>query len=386
MNKKLSVIALLLLSLVFTAFECASPEIEGAKLYIQRKQWDKAVEQLQKEVDKNPKSDEGYKLLGDVYKNQEKYDLMLDAYNKSLAISNRFQKDIDFNKKVSWADCFNKAIGYYNRGVKYLESSEDTAKTFFKKSIEFFTHATKIQPDSVEAYRLMYQAATLTKETDNSIIYIENSYKANKNSKLAIILGEIYSKEGVNYYNQYKETKKLEDSLKAFTYLDQGINILSDAADKNPTNRDILLNLASAYIAASKVKEGQATFEKLVNLDPTNKLYRYNFGVVLLEIKKYDLAAEQFSKALEIDPEYTNAIYNLGVTYVQWAVQLKQEAEDKGVNDESYKEKFKLALQPLEKFIAANPNDSQVWNLLGKIYANLGMNDKAKEAFENAGR
>lgn len=386
MNKKLSVIALLLLSFVFTAFECASPEIEGAKLYIQRKQWDKAAEQLNKEVEKNPKSDEGYKLLGDVYKNQEKYNLMLDAYNKSLAISNRFQKEIDFNKKVSWADCFNKAIGYYNRGINYLSKSEDTAKIYFGKSIEFFTFATKIQPDSVESFRLMYQASTLTKNTDNTIIYIENAYKANKNAKLAVILGEIYSKEGANYYNQYKDTRKLEDSLRARTYLDQGIQLLTEASEKNPTNKDILLSLASAYIAANKVKEGQATFEKLVNLDPTNKLYRYNFGVVLLEIKKYDLAAEQFSKALEIDPEYTNAIYNLGVAYVQWAVQLKQEAEDKGVNDESYKAKFKAALPHLEKFIQSNPNDSQVWNLLGKIYANLGMNDKAKEAFENASK
>jgi cytochrome c-type biogenesis protein CcmH/NrfG len=68
---------------------------------------------------------------------------------------------------------------------------------------------------------------------------------------------------------------------------------------------------------------------------------------------------------------------------VQWAVKLKQEAEDKGVNDESYKEKFKLALPQLEKFLSQNKEDAQVWNLLGKIYANLGMNDKAKEAFEN---
>lgn len=386
MNKKLSLIVLLLSSLLFTAFECASPEIEGAKLYIQRKQWDKAVEQLNKEVEKNPKSDEGYKLLGDVYKNQEKYDLMLDAYNKSLGISNRFQKEIDFNKKVSWADCFNKAIAYYNRGIKYLSQSEDTAKIYFGKSIELFTFASKIQPDSVESFRLMYQASSLTKNTENTLIYIENAYKANKNAKLAIILGEIYSKEGAYYYNQYKDTRKLEDSLRARTYLDQGIQLLTEASEKNPTNKDILLSLASAYIAANKVKEGQATFEKLVNLDPTNKLYRYNFGVVLLEIKKYDLAAEQFTKALEIDPEYTNAIYNLGVTYVQWAVQLKQIAEDKGVNDESYKDKFKAALPHLEKFIQSNPNDSQVWNLLGKIYANLGMNDKAKEAFENAGK
>jgi tetratricopeptide (TPR) repeat protein len=384
MSKKLSVIALLLVSLVLTAFECASPEIEGAKLYIQRKQWDKAEDQLKKEVEKNPKSDEGYKLLGDVYKSREKYDLMLDAYDKSLSISNRFEKEITFNKKASWADCYNKGIGYYNRGIKFLSTSEDTAKMNFNKSIEFFKFATMLQPDSTEAYKLMYQAASLCKKTDDVIVYLENANKKSNNPKLAIILGEVYSKEGANYYNQYKDTRNLSDSLKAFTYLDQGITILNNASQQYPTNKDILLQLASAYISANRVKEGQSAFERLVSLDPTNKLYRYNFGVVLLEIKRYDLAAEQFEKAIEIDPEYINATYNLGVTYVQWAVKLKQEAEDKGVNDESYKEKFKLALPQLEKFLSQNKEDAQVWNLLGKIYANLGMNDKAKEAFENA--
>ncbi|MBK6682134.1 MAG: hypothetical protein IPG53_20135 [Ignavibacteriales bacterium] len=46
---------LILLGLMFSGYQCSSAELSSAKLYIQQKNWDKAVESLNKEVAKNPK-------------------------------------------------------------------------------------------------------------------------------------------------------------------------------------------------------------------------------------------------------------------------------------------------------------------------------------------
>ena len=62
-QSKLFVIAFLMLSMLFVGYQCGSTEITSAKLYIQQKNYDKAIEVLQKEITKNPKSDEGYYLL-----------------------------------------------------------------------------------------------------------------------------------------------------------------------------------------------------------------------------------------------------------------------------------------------------------------------------------
>ena len=49
-----------------------------------------------------------------------------------------------------------------------------------------------------------------------------------------------------------------------------------------------------------------------------------------------------------------------------------------------FKAKFEAALPLLEKYLTINEEEGSVWDLLGKVYANLGMADKSKEAFEKA--
>ena len=57
------------------------------------------------------------------------------------------------------------------------------------------------------------------------------------------------------------------------------------------------------------------------------------------------------------------------------------EAEDES---DAYKEKFELALVPLKTYLEHNQEDGKVWNLLGKVYANLGLDAESKDAFEKA--
>jgi predicted Zn-dependent protease len=58
--------------------------------------------------------------------------------------------------------------------------------------------------------------------------------------------------------------------------------------------------------------------------------------------------------------------------------------EAKSENNELYKEKFKLAIPYLEKYLSVNPKEPVIWELLGRVYANLGMQEKSLEAFEKA--
>ena len=92
----------LLLLLSLSAFQCSSTELTSAKLYIQQKNYPKAMEALQREIQKNPKSDEGYYLLGYLYGEQGNFKEMKDALDKSLEVSNKFEKNIDDLKKSHW--------------------------------------------------------------------------------------------------------------------------------------------------------------------------------------------------------------------------------------------------------------------------------------------
>jgi predicted Zn-dependent protease len=125
-------------------------------------------------------------------------------------------------------------------------------------------------------------------------------------------------------------------------------------------------------------------FKAGVQQDPENKFYRYNYGSLLLNANELQEAELHFKKALEIDPEYQNALYNLAVTYVKWGAKMREEMEEKEIESDEYKVKFEAALPLLEKYLTINEKEGSVWDLLGKVYANLGMAEKSKEAFNKA--
>ena len=65
------------------------------------------------------------------------------------------------------------------------------------------------------------------------------------------------------------------------------------------------------------------------------------------------------------------------------ADQEKQKAAGKD-GDVSYKERYKMALPYLEKIVLDKKDDIQMWELLGQVYANLNMQDKALQAYDKA--
>jgi cytochrome c-type biogenesis protein CcmH/NrfG len=63
---------------------------------------------------------------------------------------------------------------------------------------------------------------------------------------------------------------------------------------------------------------------------------------------------------------------------------MNKEAEAQGVISEDYKQKYQSALPYLEIVVEKDPNNAQIWELLGKVYSVLGMNEDANNAFKKA--
>jgi len=385
-RSKLLLAVILLIGFAITGFECASTEITSAKLYIQQKNYPKALEALQKEVEKNPKSDEGYYLLGYVNGELGNYKDMVDAYNKSLGISNQFEKNINDSKKYFWAQLFNQGVGFFQKGTG--SKDKDSSTVFYDKSINAFKQAVYIEPDSADSYKNLAFVYMSEQKYDEAIEPLQQIISKSNSVDGYKYLGEIYYDKATKLRSQYESTKNVEDSTKAMDYFNKNIDLLQKARKLYPDNSEILLLLSNSYIGAHKIEVAIDAFKAGVKQDPENKYYRYNYGVLLLGNKDYKSAEEQFLKAIDIDPDYQNAIYNLAVTYVKWGADLNKEAVDSGdttsANSKLYMEKYKKALPYLEKVVQMKGDDASMWELLGRVYTILGNQTKAKEAFDKA--
>lgn len=374
-HSKLFVLAFLLLSMVFVGYQCGSTEITSAKLYIQQKNYDKATDVLQKEITKNPNSDEGYYLLGYVQGEQGKFESMVESYDKSLAISKNFEKNINDSRKYFWAQAFNRGVSLYQRGVK--SSDADSAKVYYDKSIADFKSALRIEPDSGDTYKNLAFVYLSKGDNESAIEPLQQLIDREKALDGYKFLGEIYYVNGTNLKAQGKDTEAKEQFNKSITVLEEGLKI-------HPNNSDLLLTLSNSYIGADRTNEAIEPFKKGVAAEPENKYYRYNYGVLLLGINDFEGAETQFKKAIEIDPNYDNAIYNLGVTYVKWGTYINKKADEEGKVTDDYKLKYQAALPYLEKAVQMKDANAQTWELLGKVYSVLGMQDDATNAFKKA--
>jgi len=378
------IIILTLLSMVFgfTAFDCSSTELTSARLYIQQKNLKKAKESLLKEIKKNPKSDEGYYLLGFVNGEEGDVNGMLNNFDKSLSISKKFEKQIDDSKKYHWGNSFNKGVAYFNRAAK--QANKDSAKAIFMTSIKNFENAVSIEPDSSASYKNLAYAYLNVGMTDKAMTTVEKLNELTHSADSYSLLGDLYAREGQKLMSVFKSTGNQEDSVKAMNVFDKEVKLLEEGRKKYPDNTDILMELSNAYIASNKIEVAKEAFKAGVAKEPNNKYYRYNYGSLLLNAKDYASAVEQLTKAVEIDSTYENAIYNLGVTYIKWGADIRDKAAAEDKQDDSYKEKFQKALPYMQKYLEFHPDDPTIWDLLGRIYANLGMTDKSKEAFNKA--
>ncbi len=381
MKRILIVLTLASMVLGLGAFACQSSELTSAKLYISQKNWDKAQEMLEKEVAKNPQADEGYFLLGHVLRQGGKTDAMLEAFDKSLAISKKFEEKIKNEKLAHWADSFNKGVGFYNKAAK--ATTKDSIQMHYNTAIEKFEDAIKCAPDSANSYQNLAFTFLNAGRQDEAIAPFKKLIELEGSSKSYVSLSELYLTKGNKLMDAYKAGGAAKDSVEAMKLYDENLALLEEAQAKYPEDSDLLVLLSNTYIAADKIAEAKETFAKGVKAEPDNKFYRYNYGVLLLGANDYEGAATQFEEALKIDPEYTNSMYNLAVTYVKWGSEMR-EALNADDDSKEYQEKYNLALPHLVKYLEEKPEEPAIWELLGKVYGNLGDNAKMEEAFKKA--
>jgi tetratricopeptide (TPR) repeat protein len=383
-KKKIFLVITLFAGMIFSGFQCSSTELTSARLYIQQKNYDKAIDVLKKDVEKNPKSDEGWFLLGHTYGELGNMDSMLTGYSNSLAASNKFEQQIIDSKNYYWANSFNSGVNLFQRGNDTAD--EDSSKIFYDKSIEAFENAAMIQPDSADVYKNIAFVYMSSGENEKAIEPLQQLVKLNQELDGYKYLGEIYYALGSNKISSYSISGNAQDSVDANGHFSDAIDILEKGRSNYPDNDDLTRILNASYIEMGRITEALESSKALVDKEPENKTYRYNYGVILLQSEKYESAEEQFKKALEIDPDYDNAIYNLAVTYVSWGTQMSKEAEENEDFSGEYKKKYEAAMPYLERVVAVDTENAEIWELLGKVYSVLGMQDKAIEAFNNADR
>lgn len=368
--------------MALTGFQCGSAEITTAKLAMQQKDFNKAEESLVKEVAKNPKNEEAWFLLGQVRHELKKYNLMNEAFTNALAINETHKDEIQRFRLAGWASNYNEGIGLYNKG------REDAA--MYDKALEVFSTAIMLNPDSASTYYVAGLTAFAKKDYPKAIDLLETCLKKDPSkTEAAVLLGDLHMSRG----NAKSDEKDAEAAKAQYSKAGQAYEM---AYKSSPSDPEVVNKLIGAYELSEQPEKVMQLTTECIKSDPKNRLCRYAYGLYLIKRDRFEEGIEQFNAMVEIDPTdrdelYTDAVYNMGVAYQNWGVAMKKESdkkveESKGKvkEDLGYKEKFRSALRAFEKVAEAKKEDPNIFQAMGRLYANLNMPKEAKAAFDTA--
>ncbi len=125
-------------------------------------------------------------------------------------------------------------------------------------------------------------------------------------------------------------------------------------------------NKINALFSSDMVTEAIQTQNEFIEVFDEEKLaILLNMSIFLIRIKKYIQALEKLELVLEIDQNSKEALYYKGLTL-------------------NHLSKNNEALDILQQLVSLNPEYTDAWILLGDIFQDMNLLDKANQACDNA--
>jgi len=433
--------ALAVLAIVFLVWSCAAdPNIESARLALVQQDFEEVIRSAEAAIQANPESGDGYYYKGVAYAAlapDKPADQRVDDYERArenLMEARRLyrEQEVTSNEAQNLDDIIIETWGYeHNQGVQPLSSDIiSTPEDSLRLSRHHFINATTINPDSVLSFNLLAEV---------------NYALGNNEEAEAISRKIIYEMEEADLYNYYRFAFFLIEGGRD----EEAIELLLEAREIYPDEIEIVQEIANAYLRIGKTDEALEVVQELIEHDPENPQYRLVYatqvyqmvqdlddqvrnihdevyemsreirqkarepGTDQQEIERMiaemeekqenanelidesfrfsDIAKEELHLALESDPENPDIHATLGIVYqnrgalMQDKRNMTEDMEKAEEFDRQAREYLERSLPHYEKAAELEPDNTEHWLSLFRVYTNLGMTEEAERAQEKAG-
>ncbi len=354
--KKLLIFSILSIALLVLLSSCRPPDLEGAYVDYKAGRIDNALKLAKKATVTHPQNAEAWYLLGELYGKKDSIPEMVQAWDKSLALSKEYEPKIKQAKLYYFQTSFNKGVGKYNAYTKTEDRESDQAKALLKDALKFFQNANLIKKD--------YKATNLVALCN---LLLGNKDQAKENylelTKIAPDSAAAWTAVGNYYFNQ-KQYKKATPYLKKALELD-------------PKNVEAVTLLSQAYDVQQDYDNAIQAYDKAKALNKKEKAFPYNLGLIYSKLANkegvdektkneyLEKSIENFKQVISLDPD-------MMIPY-----QLKSVAE---ISLKKYDDALKTIKTALKHF----PDEGSLWFNLGVVYSHKGDKKEATAAFKKA--
>ncbi len=357
------VVVCILGSVVFLGFQCGSADFTGAKLHIQQKNYDKAIELLEKETTNNPKNEEAWYLLGRLRAEKGDFDGMNIAFDSALAISNAHSNEINMTRLSFWGQ-------HLNEGYNYLRRASEDSTEFYRLAIDEIQKAVKAKPDTGITYDYLAMAYYGKGEVDSAIIAYTKGWQVSKDVEMYKQVGKLLLNKGIEKENQFEKENapaiKTAKSLKEIAVGSYKTDVISALGEPDVTKPDrrnrkkeeLVYNAYNLTLVIENERVTKKTFSKPFEPKVDSTLYRQ-------ALKEYNKAIEVLGEIKSYKPQDNENLTLLLQAYVR-------------------ANRIKEATLAFEQAVENEPNNKINRYILGVLYRSLNDYDRAIAEYKEA--
>jgi len=267
------------------------------------------------------------------------------------------------------------AQDFLSKGKVALSTHDTTA------AIQAYTAALKTGQKPAEANYYLGAIAYSRHEYGDAQKYLEESVRyEDENADAHGMLGRVYleKKNLPAALNAYRKAVKLAPknvthaadlgkALLAVDSVDAAIVQLTRAKDLDGENADVYAALGAAYLRQNVPPLAQMNYEKAITLAPKMFAYRDSLAGIFLKMKKWPEAIAQYDTMVTLDSTNVQPLLDLGRIL------------SKAVGPQK-----RLAVRPLEGYLAKKPKSVEGLTLLTKVYFQLEFYDSSAATGQRA--
>jgi tetratricopeptide (TPR) repeat protein len=422
LNTTLLIVIFLLTVFLLSGCGSKNPGLTSAKIYLglTPPDYEKAIEQLQIALKEDPDNTEAHFLLGKIYAEMGKYELMHQEFQKAKAgkLTQENSEELQQIRAQKWTEVLNSGIRL-GKKRKQVDKYKLDLLTDFSRYQQYKDSLRAISSDLEEAERFTWDSYKMFGDAKPALEDLERILRseAMERYRLAILMDSTRYEAYLNLAAEYVHKDDLKTALdyykKAYELKPDDSNVMNDYAitllvaerygealglyqrilEKDPRNVNALVNLAMIYARKGETEESLDTYSRIISIDPEYKDAYFNRGLLFLTkaqakmvslksyrdsveenskdknlLSRYQSSREEYDrlfakaesdirKTTEIDPTDKDAFFHLGLLYVSRAQILKTE--------EKQNQDFVWAEEYFRKSLELDPNDVESMKYLG---------------------
>ncbi|MBL0074542.1 MAG: tetratricopeptide repeat protein [Rhodocyclaceae bacterium] len=320
-----------------------------------RRQFELAIEYLNRAIAVNPNFVDGYLNRGTALKGLNRLNEALSSFEQAIALKPEYAEAHNNSGIVlKELNRLDEALASYNRALMlkpdYAEAHNNLGialKALKRPSdaLASYDKALALNPRYAEAHNNRGNALKDLQRMDQALVCYEQ----------AIALNPRYADAYVNRGNALQQLNQFDDALTSY---DKALAIETTLPEAH-LNRGITLK------ELHRLGESLASFDQALRFKPDYPEAHNNRGLTFQELKQFDEALASYDQALAIDPDNAAAYFNHGNTLQKM-------------------KRFDLALASYENALAIESNLATAHNNRGVALRQLNRHDESLGSFEQA--